>query len=256
VSRDADGIRQAPAVQGSPERRDIAEFGVGEHGGDLQPRGAGTANQRQRLTPFLLEGRAGRNVRHGSSIAIAQPLLREIQQRPGHPRARTGPERRRHRNLAIRDLAQRPTVLARHAHRVGALLGKAGPVDDQHAPALGQPLEQPSPDPIGVPHRVRDEMLKALVGDRVGDAGDHGLHRLPIAVAEHAVHVRLQGESLRPMAEAALKRFEPANQALHANGRGAIDHRAPAYPIHPIGTRSSPSTKTFRNTSPDLTKSY
>ena len=116
--------------------------------------------------------------------------------------------------------------------------------------------KQSSPDPIGVPDCVRDEMLKALVGDRVGDTGQHRLHRFPIAVAEHAVHVRPQGEPLRTMAEAALKRFEPANQALHANGRRVIDHRAPAYPIHAIGTRSSPFTKTFRNTSPDLTKSY
>jgi hypothetical protein len=49
-----------------------------------------------------------------------------------------------------------------------------------------------------------------------------------------------------------LKRFEPANQPLHANGRRAIDHRAAAYPIHTTGTRPSPFTKTFRNTSPDL----
>ena len=64
----------------------------------------------------------------------------------------------------------------------------------------GQYLEEPSPDPVGVPDRVRDEMLKALVGDRVGDTGQHRLHRFPIAVAEHAVHVSLQGESLRPVA--------------------------------------------------------
>jgi hypothetical protein len=65
--------------------------------------------------------------------------------------------------LAIRDLAQRATVLARDADRMRALFGKTGPVDDQHAAALGQHLEQPSPDPVGVPGRVRDEMLKGLV---------------------------------------------------------------------------------------------
>jgi hypothetical protein len=119
------------------------------------------------------------------------------------------------------------------------LLGKAGPVDDQHAPALGRHLEEPSPDPIGIPDCVRDEMLKALVADRVRDAGQHRLHRLAIAVAEHPVHVRPQREPLRPMAEAALKRFEPANQALNARGRRAIDHRAPAYRIHAAGTRCS-----------------
>ena len=170
-------------------------------------------------------------LRHRPPIGIAEPRFREIQQRAGHPRTRAGPERGRHRDLAIRDLAQRATVLTRHADRMGALFGKTRAVDDQHAAALGQHLEQPSPDPVGVPGRVRNEMLKALVGDRVGDAGQHRLHRLPIAVAEEAVHVRPQREPLRAMAEAALKRFEPANQALNARGRRAIDHRAPAYRI-------------------------
>src|SRR5712691_6144938 len=76
------------------------------------------------------------------------------------------------------------------------------------ATALGQHLEETPPDPVGVPGRVRDEMLKGLVGDRLRDAGQHRLHRLAIAVAEHAVHVRPQREPLRAMAEAALKRFE------------------------------------------------
>ena len=229
MPRDPDGIRQAPAVQRSPERGDVAELGVGEHGRDLQPRRARASDQRQRLTPLLLEGCAGRNVRHRAPIGVAEPRFREIQQRAGHPGPRAGPERGRHGDLAIRDLAQRATVLTRHADRMGALFGKTRAVDDQHAAAFGQHLEQPSPDAVGVPGRVCDEMLKALVGDRVGDAGQHRLHRLPIAVAEEAVHVRPQREPLGAMAEAALKRFEPANQALNARRRRAIDHRAPAY---------------------------
>ena len=105
--------------------------------------------------------------------------------------------------------------------------------------------------------RVRDEVLKALVGDRICNAGQHRLHRLPIAVAEKAMHVRPQREPLRAMAKAALKWFEPANQALNARGRRAIDHRAPAYRTHTIGTRPLPPfAKTFRNNAPDLTKSY
>ena len=162
MPRDPDGIRQAPAVQRAPEGGDVAELGVREHGRDLQPRGARASDQRQRLTPFLLEGRAGRNLRHRAPIGVAEPRLREIQQRAGQPRPRAGPERGRHRDLAIRDLAQRATVLTRHADRMRALFGKTGAVDDQHAAALGQHLEEPPPDPVGVPGRVRDEMLKAL----------------------------------------------------------------------------------------------
>ena len=55
MPRDPDGIRQTPAMQRSSEGGDVAELGVGEHGRDLQPRGARAADQRQRLTPFLLE---------------------------------------------------------------------------------------------------------------------------------------------------------------------------------------------------------
>src|SRR3954463_3425525 len=100
-------------------------------------------------------------------------------------------------------------------------------------------------------------MLKGLVGDRLRDASHHGLHRLPIAVAEQAMHVRPQRKPLRTVAEAALKRFEPANQALNTRRRRAIDHRAPAYSFQPIGTRSSPQvTKTLGNNSQNLTRSY
>jgi hypothetical protein len=127
MTRDPDGIRQAPAVQRSPECGDVAELGVREHGRDLQPRGARASDQRQRLTPFLLEGRAGRNLRHRAPIGVGEPGLRQTQQRAGQPRARPGPERGRHRDLAIRDFAQRATVLARHADRMGALLGTLVP---------------------------------------------------------------------------------------------------------------------------------
>ena len=58
---------------------------------------------------------------------------------------------------------------------------------------------------VGVPGRVRNEMLKALIGDRVRDAGKHRLHRLAIAVAEYAVHVRPQPEPLRAMAESSVE---------------------------------------------------
>ena len=186
-----------------------------------------------------------------------EPGLREIQQRARHPRPRARPERGRHRDLAIRNLAQRAAVLARHPNRVLALFRKTGPIDDQHAVAFGQHREETPPDPIGVPGRVRDEMLKGLVGDRLRDAGHHGLHRLPIAVAEEAMHVGPQRQSLRAMAKAAMERFEPADQMLNMRRRGPGDQRPSAYRSHAIRTRSSPLfTKTFRNKPPDLTKSY
>ena len=140
---------------------------------------------------------------------------------------------------------------------MGALFGETGPIDDEHAVALGQHVEEPPPEPVRVSGGVRDEMLKGLIGDRLRDAGQHGLHRLPLAVAEQPVHVRPQRESLRTVTEAPLKRFEPANQTLNMRRRCALDHRAPAYRTHTSGTRPSPRiVKTFRNQRPDLTKSY
>ena len=61
--------------------------------------------------------------------------------------------------------------------------------DDQDAVTFGPQLEETPPDPIGVPRRVRDELLKGLVDNRVRDPGHHGLHPLPIAVDEEAMHV-------------------------------------------------------------------
>jgi hypothetical protein len=68
-------------------------------------------------------------------------------------------------------------------------------------------------------------MLTRLIGDRLGDAGQHRLHRLPLAVAEHALHVRLQDISCA-MTEVALKLLQPSNQSLHARRRSGIDRCA------------------------------
>jgi hypothetical protein len=71
-----------------------------------------------------------------------------------------------------------------------------------------------------------DEMLKRLVRHRLGHPRQHGLHRLPLAVAEHALHVRPQGQQLRAMTEAALEWLQPSNQSLDARRRGVIDQCA------------------------------
>ena len=75
---------------------------------------------------------------------------------------------------------------------------------------------------------MRDEVLKRLIRHWLRDPRQHRLHRFPLAVAEHAVHVRAQGEPLRPMAEATLEGLEPAHQSLNPRSGGAIDHRASA----------------------------
>ena len=151
MPRDADGVRQAPAVQRPPKGGDIAELGVRQHRRDVQPRGARPSDQGEGLPPFLLKDHARWDLRDRAPVGVGEPRLRHIQQRAGEPRPRAGPQRGRHRDLAIGDLAERPTVLARDADRMRALFREARAVDDQHAAALGQHLEQPPPDPVGVP---------------------------------------------------------------------------------------------------------
>jgi hypothetical protein len=76
---------------------------------------------------------------------------------------------------------------------------------------------------------VGDEVLEGLIGDRLGDPRQHRLHRLALAVAEHALHVRPQGQQLRAMTEAALELLQPTDQSLHARRRSVIDQCATRY---------------------------
>ena len=87
--------------------------------------------------------------------------------------------------------------------------------------------------------RMRDEMLKGLIGDRLGDARQHRLHRLALAVAEDPLDVGPQRQQLRAMAEAALELLEPADQSLNARRRRVVDHRAAPYQTMRKSTMSS-----------------
>src|SRR5262249_34147758 len=137
------------------------------------------------------------------------------------------------------DLAQRATVLTRHAHRVWALFRKAGAIENQHPASLGHDRAQAAPHPRRVPWRVRDEVLKGLIGDRLGDPRHHRLHRLARAVAEDALHVGPQRQQLRPMSETALEPLEPTHEAFDARGRRLVDHRAAPYQMTTESTMSS-----------------
>jgi hypothetical protein len=236
--RNAERVRQSKPMQGGPHHRHIAEFGIAEDRRDVEPRGAHLAHQRQRMAPFLLKPDRGRDPCLSSAFG-RQPRLRQIQRGPEKPPADSGPEGHRRGHLAIRDLAQRAAVLTRRADRMGALFGKAGPVEDQDAAALGNHRPQAAPHPLGIPRRVRDEMLKGLIGDRLGDASQHRLHRFPLAVAEDALDVCPQRHQLRTVPKAALELLEPSHQPLDARRRGVVDHRAAPYQTRVKCTMSS-----------------
>jgi hypothetical protein len=86
---------------------------------------------------------------------------------------------------------------------------------------------------------MRNEVLEGLIRDGFGDPRQHRLHRLPLAVAEHPLHVRAQGHHLRAMPEAALELLEPAHEALDTRGRRLVDHRAAPYQTRMKSTMSS-----------------
>ena len=212
------------------------------------------AEQRQRLAPLLLKADAGRNPRPRPG-SIGQPGLGQVQRGPQQIPAQPCPQGRRDRHLAIGDFPQGPTVLAPHPHGVVPLFGKARAVDDQHALALGQHLPQPSPDLVGPPGGVGDEMLEGLIGPGLGHARQHRVHRFARAVAEQPLHVPAQRQPLRPMPEALVERFEPPHQAAQL-GHGATGvHCRAAYRIQRKSTMSSKQiTRAFSPKSCDLTK--
>jgi hypothetical protein len=103
---------------------------------------------------------------------------------------------------------------------------------------------------------MRDEVLEGLVRDRLGDAGQHRLHRFALAVAEDALHIRPQRQQLRAMAKAALELLQPAYEPLDARGRRSVDHRAAPYQTGVKSTMSSIQiTRETHGNSADLTKS-
>ena len=96
--------------------------------------------------------------------------------------------------------------------------------------ALRDHAPQPPPHDLGIPRRVRDEVLERLVGGRLGDPLEHGRHRLARAVAEQPVDILAQRHVLRAMAEAVLELIQPAGQPSQKRPRVLIEHCARSVP--------------------------
>jgi hypothetical protein len=100
---------------------------------------------------------------------IFDPQLRQIHQRAERP-TRAPVQSAAVTKLADGHRAQGAIVSARLADRVQSLLRKAGAVEDQYPAPLDEHLRQATPDPLGTPRRMRDEVLKRLIRHRLGDA--------------------------------------------------------------------------------------
>jgi hypothetical protein len=248
---------KAQPMQGLSDRPVVAVFGIGDHGGQGQTGRPRAAHQGQGEAPLLLKDDGQGNPRRRAPRQIVDPRLGQIEQRAHRPRPMPRPERGRHRHLAIRHFAQGAAVLARRTDRMGARLGEARFVEDQNTRALGQFRPQPAPHDLGIPRRVRDEVLKRLVGRRIADASEHRRHRLARAVAQQPVDILAQRRVLRPMTEAVLELIQPSRQSSQQRPRVPIEHCGAAYRESAKRTMSSIQiTRGFLRESDDVTKSY
>jgi hypothetical protein len=205
----------------------------------MKPGRADLPHQGERQAPLFVEPHGGRNARALARLG-REPLLRQIERGPEHPRAHAGPQGASDRHLAIGDLAQRAAVLARDAHRMRALFGKTGAIQDQHALAFGNGAPKLAPNVGGGPRRIGDEVLERLIRTGVVDSLEHRAHRLAATVAQQAEQIPTKGAALGHVAEGAFERLEPVGQAIQPRRRiPRQQHRAAAYPNRVNRTRSS-----------------
>ncbi len=226
IGRHAQRVRQAGAMERPSQRGVVAELGIADHRGEREARRA-DLTQRQRLLPFGGEGHRRRNPRAGA-LTGREPRLGQVQGGAQKPRPGTGPQRHGDRGLAVRDLAEGPAVLPPHPHRRRALLGEAGPVQNQDARALRDHRPQAPPHALGVPRGMRDEVLKRLIGAGIAEPCPHRLHRLAATVVEQARHIPTQRAPLALSTEVPLEGLQPGQQSAQPRGRGAIEHCASA----------------------------
>ncbi len=206
----------------------VAKFRIRQHARHGEATGAHLAEQRQGLAPLLLKADAGWNSRPLPG-GVGQPGLRQVQRGPHQVAAQPGPQGRRDGHLTIGDLPQGPAVLASHPYGVSALFGEARAVDDHQACALGQDRPQASPDLVGPPRGIGDEVLERLVGPGLGDPREHRFHRLARAVAEQPLDVAAQRHVLGAMPEALFEGLEPPHQAAQLRNSATVGHCRAAY---------------------------
>jgi hypothetical protein len=183
--RDAHGPAEAPGGQGLAEQRAVAVAGVGQHAAEAEAEAEQPVDLGQRH--LALGPRRAARLRHAGPLQprrVDHPLAgQEELQRDGHRHLVPG-QRQRHERLAVGVLAERPGVLARHAHRGRALLRQRRVVHHQHG--VG-PAEQRVRlggehgfERRAVPGRAGDEVVQ-LVVRRQAEADRHRLHALALA---------------------------------------------------------------------------
>ncbi len=228
IGRHAQCVGELGAMQRPPQHGVVAKLGIADHRRDVEAGGSHLPPERQRELPFRAERHRVGNPR-SRALGRCQPLLRQVELRAQQPSADAGPQRHRHRHLAIRRLAERAAVLPGDADRRRPLFGETRAVQNQHATTFRHDRAQSPPHHVGAPRRMRDEVLKRLIAARVAQSRPHRLHRLPTTVVEQARHIPTQRAALTLTREAIFELLQPCQQPTQPHRRCAIEHRDAAY---------------------------
>ena len=224
LAANGDAIGQAESLQPGAELGVAPVVRIDDHRRDREARLPNRPHLRQRDAPLLAKAHRRRQSSRGATRGVVGPRDREIQVVREWPRASVGDQRARDCHLAIADLAERAAILALDADGLRALLGKAGVIDREDARADRHDRAQLGPHALGIPGRVRDEVLQRLILTRSAQPPMHGLHRLPLAVIEQPVEILTGGLALRLAAEAGTEPIQELPQASQQFPGGSRRH--------------------------------
>jgi hypothetical protein len=217
-------VGQVPRGEGRAKGRDLAVRRVAQHDMAPDPGGQRLIEEIERVLPL---GRKGDRVRHACGAtprAVDGPRLREIQPQPDAPAPALARQVQTRRHLAVVGAAQRARVLARDAHGVRALFGKAGVVDHEGGDRRQFAVQQaahPGEHLAGVPRTHHDALLQPLphrldLARLIDQPRGDRLDTFPLPIQQQAGHVL-------PHRRAALGTAQAGGQRVEIGGQLAIE---------------------------------
>ena len=153
-----------PTIQ---KGRIIPIIRIGHDAGMLHAHPVGFIHQLQPKLGLGVKRHFVRHRRAGPAVGVGRPRFRQVQSGGDRPSQGAFRLMAIHRHLAVRDFAQRARILARHPHRLLALLGKARIIQHQCSIAFGVQLQHHA-DPLAVqsgfvPDHLGQQSLQLLL---------------------------------------------------------------------------------------------
>ena len=216
-------------MQRLPDGAVVPVFGVGDDGGQRHAGRPRAAHQRQGEAPFLLkrDGRGNPRRRARASDRVVHASGRYSKAPMGHARCPV-------QSAAVTatwqfaTLPSAPQYCRATPTECGPDFGKLVSSRIRIPVRSGMTAPQTPPHDLGIPRRMRDEVLERLVRRRLADPLEHRRHRLARAVAQQPVDILAQRHVLRAMAEAVQGLFRPSRAArvVAPVCRGLLSDRA------------------------------